>query len=219
MKARSRLVVIAMTSLVAFAVTDPVLRADEPPATLKMTSQAWTLREAKAQFRLNPHDAYLQYVTLQLARQVNRPGEIAQQIGSGRQRTRRGGRRDQVDLFKIFSGALAVQESLQLDTMTQNDGRKTNQARTIDVSTLTGPTVKSHPWKTMLAGREPKVSPLSLFVPEDQYFMAFKSLNKLLDVLDLNDRWGAHVIIQTKREARNHRVSERLKTQLAVKTD
>ncbi len=71
----------------------------------------------------------------------------------------------------------------------------------------------------MLTGREPKVSPLSLFVPEDQYILAFKSLNKLLDVLDLNNRWGAHVIIQTKREKRNHRVNERLKTQLAVKTD
>jgi hypothetical protein len=185
MKVQSPLVVIAMTSFVISAATDPVLRADEPLMKLKITSQAWTLREAETQVLLNPHDAYLQYITLQLARQEKRQGEIARQIRSPGQPFERSGRRDQVDLFKIFSGALAVQESLQLDTMTQNDGRKTNQAKTIDVSTLKGPTVKSHPWKSMLAGREPEVSPLSLFVPEDQYFMAFKSLNKLLDVLDL----------------------------------
>ncbi len=145
MKVRSPLVVIAMTSFVVSTTTDLVLRADEPPAMLKKTSQAWTLREAEAQFRLNPYDAYLQYVTLQLAQQENRQQKIAQQISSRRQRNGRRGRSDQVDLFKIFNGALAVQESLQLDTMTQNDGRKTDQARTVDVSTLTGPTVKSHP--------------------------------------------------------------------------
>ena len=205
MKREFKLVGVSLLVVSMFAVSD--LRAVEPKsAARKMTPQAWTLREAQGQLGLNPHDSYLQYVALQLGKQQNRQNNVVQQINAFRRQNRRRGRRDQVDLFKVFSGALAVQESLQLDTMRGNGARQrrlgkavhsTQTERTIDVSRLQGPTVKSHPWKTMLAGREPQVSPLALCVPEDQYFVVFRSLDKLLDVLDLNDRWGAHVIIQT----------------------
>src|SRR3982750_3191586 len=84
------------------------------------SQQAWTLAEALAQLRLYPDDAYLQYVALQLARRQNRLEEIAGQIASMIARTSgadtRTERTNNVDLFSIFTGALAVQESLQLDT-------------------------------------------------------------------------------------------------------
>src|SRR5215813_3043448 len=83
--------------------------------------QAWTLEEALAQLRLYPHDAYLQYVALQLARRENRlDNEVAEQlrrISGDEPIIRANGRRDSVDLFSLFSGALAVQESLQFDAM------------------------------------------------------------------------------------------------------
>jgi hypothetical protein len=83
-------------------------------------SQPWTLEEALRQLRLQPHDPYLQYVALQLARREQKAGEafrgIPELFGNEAWEARRG-RRGAVDLFGIFTGALAVQESLQLDTM------------------------------------------------------------------------------------------------------
>src|SRR5262245_49064542 len=80
----------------------------------------WTLEEAVAQLRLHPHDAYLQYVALQLARREGRLDEVVlglQEMMNDQTTSSANERRDSVDLFSLFSGALAVQESLQLDAM------------------------------------------------------------------------------------------------------
>jgi hypothetical protein len=82
------------------------------------SQQAWTLDEALSQLGLYPRDAYLQYVAMQLAGRQNRLAEVADQIGRMRgARDERDERRSGVDLFSIFSGALAVQESLQVEAM------------------------------------------------------------------------------------------------------
>src|SRR5206468_759506 len=142
-------------------------------------------------------------------------------------------RRNRVDLFNVFSGALAVHESLQMDTMLgdrrpktspfekeksppketekepakkildekpapetapKSDERKPDEkkkedapkdpkragkvrgflkrladktpsaANMVRIDSLTGPTIKSHPWGTMLGGRKPEVSALSKMV-------------------------------------------------------
>ena len=51
---------------------DDAVNRGEWRATL--TAQAWTLDEALGQLELNPDDAYLQYVALQLARNERRMG-------------------------------------------------------------------------------------------------------------------------------------------------
>ncbi|HZY83445.1 MAG TPA: hypothetical protein VFE78_01330, partial [Gemmataceae bacterium] len=297
------------------AVVGVSLLANRPaPAEVKparQTKRAWTLQEARAELSLYPRDPYLQYVVLQLARRENKQEEVAQEIeellGAGRRE-----RRGPTDLFSIFTGALAVQESLQLDTMrtpdgrgaaprqplltvrpartkmaekvpvtvsrkvpveTEKDGVKTtvyktvyeteykevirtvnNSAwitvpkypvaytvaagvvpagpgpllaattlaawtrQTVDVADLKGPGVKSHPWRKMLAGRQPEISPLARCVPDDFYFAEFRSLNSLLDALEVSDLWSTHLYNQAVREARTQRVGDRLKEQLAVPT-
>jgi hypothetical protein len=103
----------------------------EPPkesAKAPNKPQAWALDEAMDQLRLYPKDAYLQYVALQLARRektIDKVGNEVEQIvnranGFGRfnQRT------EEVDLFSLFTGALAVQESLQLDSMRGQGARR-----------------------------------------------------------------------------------------------
>ncbi len=75
----------------------------------------WQLDEVRRELALNPGDPYLQYVALQLARR-EKSNDVLEEIdrtvtGRWGARTSRG-RRDQVDVFSIFSGALAVQESL-----------------------------------------------------------------------------------------------------------
>lgn len=200
---------------------------------------AWTVDEALAQLQLNPHDPYVQYVALQLARNEKRLGEarglVEQATGRWRQPE------PEVDLFSLFTGAAAVQESLQLEAM-QADAEtpappravlpgpgpasppRTESERLVEVASLQGPTVQSHPWARMLRERgvEPgkvEVSPLAMCVPEDQYFVVFRSLNKLLELGDAGDLWGAHLFTQAASSARTHRTSDRLKQQLAVKTD
>ena len=228
---------------------------------------AWTLDEAMGQLHLYPQDAYLQYVVLQLARRENRLEEVTdyiERLTGNAAWAQVAERRSSVDLFSIFTGALAVQESLQLDTMRAVRGdapprsalsrlppeyRKDienspelkkqyeQQEREelaawqkqqavlaqrrkviVPIASLTGPTIKSHPWEQMLAGRKPEVSALARAVPEDFYFVEFHSLSKLLEAADNSDLWGTHLFNQAYREARTHNVGEQLKQQLALET-
>jgi hypothetical protein len=194
----------------------------------------WTTEEATAQLTLNPKDPYLQYVVLQLARRNNTVGEVAGQVealigGGGR---RDPGRGAQVDLFSIFTGALAVQESLQLDTMRGGPSRNALRPNTPDgppqakpdartkvaVSSLKGPTIQSHPWEKLLGGKKPAISSLSLNIPEDFYLAEFRSLAKLLEASEVSNLWGTHLFNQTTREARTQAVGARLRQQLAVES-
>ena len=199
-----------------------------PPRVPSKTSAAWTLEQAKRQMTLNPEDPYLQYVALQLARTQGRTNEVAQAIDQFTRGRRRGRGRD-VDLFALFTGALAVQESLQLDAMRAAPpgvearlGDPTYE--TVKVADLAGPQVKSHPWGKMLAaqnvaGKTPKISELAQCVPEQQYFVLFGSVDKLLEATHAGDLWGAHLLSQSVRSARTHQTTTRLKAQLAVQTD
>jgi hypothetical protein len=192
------------------------------------TRQAWTLDEATAQLRLAPEDVYLQYVVLQLARGEGKLDEVAGAVESLRGRQPWEPPRE-VDLFDLFTGALAVQEALQLDAMrgdrpAAGPGGAEPPQGDVKVASLEGPRIKSHPWGEMLAaqsiaGKRPEVSPLARYVPADQYYVVARSLSKLLEVSDAGDLWGAHLFNQAARSAKTHRTGERLKRQLAVRTD
>lgn len=194
------------------------------------TPQAWTVDEAVEHLRMNPQDVYLQYVALQLARndgwvKENEVVGLIEQMNM--RRGWRPGPERRVDLFDLFTGATAVQEALQLDAMrTRGTGEaQGDPARnTVKIADLKGPTVKSHPWGKMLAaqtlgGKQPAVSTLSLCVPEDQLFVEFRSLTKMIEAIEVGDLWGAHLYNQASKDATTHRGSERLKTQLAIQTD
>ncbi|HET6325006.1 MAG TPA: DUF1559 domain-containing protein [Planctomycetaceae bacterium] len=217
-------------------------QAADQPAPRK---SAWTLEEAKAQLHLYPRDAYLQYVVLLLEKQNGGggdPGDEAMQAAAARNPGRGAG----VDLFSLFSGSSAVQESLQLDTMrggvtSEQPPRRRRMPRTnpntkgaarpaaeptepepppppksVQVSALAGPTIKSHPWVKMLNGRKPQISPLAKSVPADFYFVEFHSLTKLLDAIETSDLWGQHLFSQAWQEARTQLFATRIHQQLAV---
>ncbi len=187
----------------------------------------WTMEQALEQLRLYPRDTYLQYALLRLAEREGRVDEARRQIESGtRNRNWRRGRTEQVDLVRMFSGSLAVQESLQLDTLagrnrdgsTRVEPPASEQAATVPITSLDGPKVKSHPWEEMLAGRKPDVARLARSVPCDFYYIEFHSVNKLLTLLKQGDPWGSHLFSQTVQKAYRHGVRERVMGQLAVET-
>ncbi|MBV9925298.1 MAG: hypothetical protein JOZ96_09815 [Acidobacteria bacterium] len=212
-----------VSALLLFTVSAPAQQRNDAASR-----QAWTLDEALAALALQPRDAYLQYVALQLARRENRFEEAEARVRGlvWDDFDSRAERRRDADLFGLFTGALAVQESLQLDSMrsvmpvgTLSATPAPRDARTVQVSTLAGPTIKSHPWEKMLAGRKPDISALARAVPEDFYFAEFRALTKLLDAFDAGDLWGSHLSNQAFRDSLTLDVGERLKRQLAVETD
>ena len=191
--------------------------ADAPKSRDEKTSVAWTLPEAKTQLQFDPRDPYMQYVVLQLSRGDKELDNTLRQIGSGANAAR--GRANNVDLFSIFTGALAVQESLQLDTMRgENTGRPVTNAK-VDLANLKGPTIKSHPWAQMLAGRKPRIAALARMVPADQYYVQCRSLTKMLEFMDVSDLWATHLFNQAAHDATSSRVNERMQEQLAVHTE
>lgn len=228
------LAVMGMVTLVSLA--------QEKPAARKK----WTYEEAKKQYMQSPQDVYLQYVVLQTAkREKVRPEEL-HFVDSMNRRT---GRREGVDLFNTFSGALAIQESLQLDTMLEGQNARAdfsspippvaesaptkspvplvvrdpvnskpadNPDARVKVASLQGPTIKSHPWEKMLAGRKPAIGSLANCVPEDFYLIEFGSAAKLTDALSTVDLWTGHLFAQMMGTAQSQDLERRLKQQLGI---
>jgi hypothetical protein len=192
------------------------------PAT-PSAPQKWTLAEAKGALRRQPDNAYLQYVVLQLAKQDKALAETQAEF-----RWTERGRRKEVDLFGLFSGQHAVQESLQLDTMLPPDALRDKddppatpkeKATPLDLAKLAGPAAPSHPWAKLLAGRSPKVAELSRCVPANFYFVEFRSLNKLLDLLETGQDWSRYFFAQASLDATDQRVRQRVQRQLVLPTD
>ncbi|MBX3443768.1 MAG: hypothetical protein KF774_15270 [Planctomyces sp.] len=209
--------VAALAALTAAALAAPAAAAPPP-----LGPHAWTIDSAEAAFRQAPDDPFAQYLLLQLAKstnQMHRAERAFEQADRARARNR--GRTNDVDLFSLFSGAVAVQESLQLDTLAPeavNASAMSFQPE-VDVASLAGPGVASHPWGEMLAGRTPEVSALSKLTPADCYFVESRSLIKLLDALESGDLWRQHVTVQTGSPARVPQTVSRVQQRLALRID
>jgi hypothetical protein len=128
MKSRNCIVagcLVLVASFLGLAQLEPLAGQERKSLKARLKSaltgqHAWTVDEALAQLRLYPKDAYLQYVAMQLASREGRLDEVGSQLEmlmGNDVRQQRDERARRADLFNIFSGALAVQESLQMDTM------------------------------------------------------------------------------------------------------
>jgi hypothetical protein len=187
------------------------------PAGSDRSSAAWTADAAIKRLREHPNDPYLHYVAMHLSQnreeasqlQDLMPPEIDPRFGFQRN--------SRINLYSIFSGSLAVQESLQLDTLTGN--RSADSGRpSVAIDDLTGPTVKSHPWAEMLAGQEPEVSRLAQCVPQDHLFVRCESVSKLLAMRDLVDESYAYAAGQATGAIRSAGAIAGLKKQWMVET-
>src|SRR5260370_2108681 len=149
----------------------------------------------------------------------------------------REGRVGNVDLFSVFTGALAVQESLQLDTMrgttpgrrprprpvwpdpNADELREKRKKEVVEIGKITGPTIKGHPWEKMLGDKKPEIDPLAKMVPDDYFFVQFRSATKLLELADSGDLWTMHLSHQASKDARSQEIGERLRKQLVIETN
>ncbi len=129
------------------------------------------------------------------------------------------------DLYSVFTGAAAIQESLQLEllgTGPQNASQRgaiekgASSKGDLPVATLTGPAVKSHPFPEMLKGRNPGLPPLAPYIPADQYAVFFSNVNKEIELADLMDEWGGNLLQQIEATSRNFHVREKVSRQLCL---
>ncbi|HPS57993.1 MAG TPA: hypothetical protein PK514_07790 [Spirochaetota bacterium] len=121
--------------------------------------------------------------------------------------------RENIDLYSIMSGGLAIRESLQLDTIRPADNGK----RDVDPSKLKGPDVRSHPFNDMLKGREYKLFPLDKYAPHDFYYIHFSGLSKGLDFFDYIEEVGGAVHQRFTMRASDFMLKQKIMTQLALR--
>lgn len=134
-------------------------------------------------------------------------------------------RREAPDLYSVFTGAAAIQESLQLELLgtapwspaqrAAIDGAGKSDAL-VPLAGLSGPTVKSHPFSEMLKGRNPRLPPLAAVIPEDQYAVFFSDINRQIELADLMDEWGDNLLHQVEAGARDFKVREKVSRQLCL---
>ncbi len=201
-------------------------KKDQAKLSPPTAPQKWSLDEAKAALKRQPDNTYLQYIVLTLARQEKRLPETQAEFRWDR-------RRAGVDLFSLLSGHLAIQESLQLDTMLPDEPVQAKEAEPkadvlpvvpeksgpLELAKLAGPSAPSHPWTKLLAGWSPKISELERCVPADFYLAEFRSLNKLLDLLAAGQDWSRYYFAQASLDATDQRVRQRVQTQLVLPAD
>ncbi len=209
----SAIAVVAVLLLTTAASSQNAKTKSGDGQQLQKTKLAWTADEAQRELALNPGDPFLQYVVLQLA-----PDKAEKENATAQWRQQLVERRGRVDAFNLFTGALAVQESLQLDAKTGAMNPR-GPSKTVPFEKLQGPTIKSHPWEKMLGDQQPEISPLARLIPSNQYLVQARSLTKLLDLVEIGDLWSMHLFNQAAQDATSSNVGDRLRDQLAVRTD
>ena len=126
----------------------------------------------------------------------------------------------ETDLYEVFSGSLAIQESLQRETL--GGGSRVGDLNT-HISSLRPPALRSLPYEKLLDekrardGIEPKVHDLSRLVPADQYFLHFNSMDSLDELLDLSSEWGGSLLRLFTVRAQDSQLRAKFDDQLCVR--
>ncbi len=156
----------------------------------------------------SPYTSYYQYCLLQSKQKYG----LADNVFFGAfQEERRGGG---PDLYSMTTGALAIQESLQLEEMTGRQSVPTE--RTIAVDSLEGPNIKPHPFDEMLQGRDFKIFPAAGLIPYDNYYCHFTSISKEIATSDLMKQWGTSLLRAISVSARDADLPSRYQDQLCI---
>ncbi len=86
-----------------------------------------------------------------------------------------------LSMFSVLGGRAAIEETLQLQTLTVT---KSAQTEMVDVDSLVGVEVKSHPFEEMLGGQSGGSLEMARYVPPDRFFVYVgkpESISALLD--------------------------------------
>lgn len=171
----------------------------------------WARQERWSLFVSDPEgeDSFNHYWNVAIAPRYGLPEDVPDSFSRSR--------REPPDLYSVFTGAAAIQESLQLELLgaaSRSDAK--NPQKEMPLAALAGPTVKSHPFREMLKGRTPQLPPLAAVIPEDQYAVFFSDINKQIELADLMDEWGGNLLHQVESSARDFKVRQKISSQLCL---
>jgi hypothetical protein len=113
---------------------EKIARQETPAKPLAPGKMSWSLDEVIDAYSRQRDNAYLQYVMLQLANNEKRTADVIKQFPDLDPASRRRGEAHSVDLFSLFSGYHAIQESLQLDVMLPGQAMEETQTKWIEVT-------------------------------------------------------------------------------------
>jgi len=194
-------------------------RAKFPAAPPEMPREAWNryvaaqAEECEHVLRRDPHATFPQFVRLLASRRADVP---LLEPGVVQPRWMRMARRP-ADLYSITTGALAVQETLQLEQMAE-PYRAAGEKREHPVGALEGVRVPTHPFEKMLEGRRPVLSEISAAVPNDFYYCRFRRLDDLLCMFDFMEQWGNHFLRTYAVCARDDHLADKYVGQMLLDT-
>ena len=100
--------------------------------------------------------------------------------------TRRNANRS-TNLFNVLGGRSAIRETLQLQRLLAE--KKQNEEQSIPIESIKGVTVKSHPFKEMLAGKEGGSLELANYVPSDRFYAWFADPKDLTQYLNAGSQF------------------------------
>jgi hypothetical protein len=120
-------------------------------------------------------------------------------------------------LYDTTTGAAAITETLQRERMLNSAAGDKSEGN-VEISKVAGIDIAQHPWKEMIGDKKPVLEPLSHFVPNDNYYLHFKSVGKLLELGELLDAWGTNLIRAYEVSSRDYRLRERYEKQLCIRS-
>lgn len=205
----STIVTVALSLLTAPVVAQTVTAAELTQAVIQQEADAVAKARLQAERlrKLDPEgeDSFSSYWQTVVAPRYGLPG--------GGQSNAATLRRGPPDLYSVFSGAAAMEESLQLQALA---GAGAPSVATIPLSELSGPAVKSHPFREMLAGRTPALPTLAAWIPADQYAVFFSDMGKEQQLAELMEEWGGSLLRQVEPGGQDFRIREKLSRQLCL---
>ena len=95
------------------------------------------------------------------------------------------------DSYALFTGGRALSENLQLDRVLPTTKTAEDD---VDITNLTGITVKEMNWKELIKDARPDPDPLASFIPADQHAIFFPSFQAMTRMIDEADENGTPVL-------------------------
>jgi hypothetical protein len=122
------------------------------------------------------------------------------------------------DAYALFSGGRAVSENLQLDralpaTAARGDKTKVDE---VDISAITGITVREMDWQALTSGLKPAVDPLAASIPSDQHVIFFPTFSAAMALSDEADREGTPVLQLAEPRSEDSGALKRYQRQLGL---
>jgi hypothetical protein len=70
----------------------------------------------------------------------------------------------------------------------------------------------------MIGDKKPAIDPIAGLIPEDQYYVRFRTARALKNTLEFADAWGGSVLAQAEVGGRDYRVRDKLEQQLCLRS-